>query len=377
MKINTYLFGEINLMTHCPLVGATESLGFLTNVHESFSGIEERDCLRETPKQAFSFSYQAMSNFFDEEYDAIREMWAVPFLQDAQEVGTIAIAESVVSCYTSIADLRPNTLAAIYSDTEFEIVEIESIDANSVTLYEPTTIYFENAKIAPVRVGYFEGDIDRTYSGSFTSANVSFRVQDSIELSEGVPQQYKGNDLYFPIFRNSTKDYEARISKQQDFIDYDVGGFATRTRHLNSRVYRTWNIRTIGNAELYDFKRFLFRRKGMYKPFWMPLHENNIIHKATGTITNSINVQRTDMIKRKNLALLVNDTWKAVEVTNIVNVNGNTTRLDFASSLNIQAKDIRKISYLGLYRFNSDTIELNYSSNGVVNASIPIVEILG
>lgn len=376
MKINTSLFGELTFLNYCPLEGAVESLEFVTNIHESFSGIEERDSLRAEPKQTFGFNYNSLAKYFDVQYQDIRKKWAIPFLQDSQLVGDIAIDDTVITCNTTIADLRPDTLAVIYSGSEFEIVEVKTVNLNNIVLYSKVKKAFVDAWIAPVRVGYFDGEIKRSYLAGNINSSVSFRAVDSIILDSVAPPQYKGDDLYTFEFTNTMATFEESISQQQNMIDYNIGGFATWTNHTNARVNRTWNAQLVGNQELYDFKRFLFRRMGMFKPFWLPLHERNLQLKSTGLIVDYIEVVRTDYITRKNIALLVNNAWIAVSVSEITS-SGLTTRLDLSAPLSIQAADIKAISYLGLYRLNSDTISLNYIGGDVVNAQVPLIEIHG
>ena len=51
MKIQTSQFGEVHVLTNCPLLNSTERLEWMTEVHESFDGNEERYPLRDVPRR--------------------------------------------------------------------------------------------------------------------------------------------------------------------------------------------------------------------------------------------------------------------------------------------------------------------------------------
>ena len=67
MKIQTQ-YGEVHVLTNCPLLDSTERLEFKTEVHESFDGSEDRYIQRDVPRQVLSFNYvnmqKAMGDIF-------------------------------------------------------------------------------------------------------------------------------------------------------------------------------------------------------------------------------------------------------------------------------------------------------------------------
>ena len=76
MKIQT-AYGEVHVLTNCPLLESTERLEFLTEMHESFDGSEERNALRDAPRQILSFKYvqmqKAMGDLFHMLYANLRK----------------------------------------------------------------------------------------------------------------------------------------------------------------------------------------------------------------------------------------------------------------------------------------------------------------
>lgn len=377
MRVNTTLYGELTLLNHCPLVGAVESMGFVTAINRSFNGTEDRQPLRDTPQQSISLAYVAMPNYFDVEYTDIRKRWAIPFDQEIQYVGDVANGATVINCDTSLSDFRDNSLALLKNGSEFRVVEIETVNPDSLDLLNQVS-GIVNATISPLRVCIIDGDIGRSYNTTYQDSVVLFKVIDTTELPEQLPSQiYKGKDLYYPTLYTDNGRLETRIRRQQDLVDYSIGLFATRTRELNSNVLKNWNFQTDNRVELINFKKFLFRRLGMFRDFYMPSFEQNMKLKNTGLVTNSIDVERTNYIERKNISLWICSEWRSFEVLSITQPNSTTTRLNLSQPVNEQASAIKRISYLGLYRLNSDSVDINYGGNGFATISIPLVELSG
>ena len=82
MKIQTSQFGEVHVLTNCPLLNSTERLEWMTEVHESFDGNEERYPLRDTPRQILSFNYvqmrKEMGDMFHMLSANLRKQWGIP-----------------------------------------------------------------------------------------------------------------------------------------------------------------------------------------------------------------------------------------------------------------------------------------------------------
>lgn len=375
MRINTTLFGSLNLLTHCPLVGAVETYDFLTAINESFNGIEERTPLRDKPKQKFSIGFSNLSTDFIEQYVDIRRKWAVPFNQEIQYVGTVS--GDMIACDVNASDFRADSLALIKSGNDIRIAEIEEVLADGLKLYSAID-EIQDATIAPLKICIIDGDIQRNLKLTHVVNGVKFLVVDVNEIQEEYPIQFKSKDIYFLEFKESDASFISSISKQQDLIDYDVGLFSTRTHWNNSKFFREWNPVFKTRAELFKFKKFMFRRLGKFREFWLPTNERNLILKNTGNITTTVDVEliNVNWRDRKNLAFKVGGEWIARTATLVSTVNGNT-RFVLDQPLNVNASNVELISYLGLYRLNTDTIEIDFLGNSVARSSLALVELNG
>ena len=99
MKIQTK-YGEAHVLTNCPLLNSTERLEWITEVHESFDGSEERYITRDAPRQILSFNYinmrKAMGDMFHMLYANLRKQWGIPLPQFRQGIPDIEDNDFVI-----------------------------------------------------------------------------------------------------------------------------------------------------------------------------------------------------------------------------------------------------------------------------------------
>ena len=127
MKIQTQ-YGEVHVLTNCPLLNSTERLEFKTEVHESFDGNEERYIQRDAPRQVLSFNYvnmqKAMGDIFHMLYANLRKQWGIPLPQFRQPISDMVDSDFIImDTKAHSADLRVG-FALIESAAGFQVVEI-------------------------------------------------------------------------------------------------------------------------------------------------------------------------------------------------------------------------------------------------------------
>ncbi|MBI1450325.1 hypothetical protein IL972_00030 [Acinetobacter sp. FL51] len=379
MLFSTELFGDVVLLTSPALVGATEKIGFKTDIFESKNGFEIRTPLRDKARQTLGFSSVAIrkeiAQHFNVQYGGIRKNWAVPLYQESQYVGSVD--SDFIECRTDIYSFYANSLAVLRNGSEFKIIEIASVESNGLKLAAP--IAMANAKLYPVRLCFINGDIARQISGVHAHASITFNVIDEIELKESTPAQFLGDDLYFFCLTYSGGSMEATISQQQDIIDNQVSVVFQDTNWNFARYSKQYRAVIKNQAELYDYRRFLFRRQGRFRPFWLPTYESNMRCKSTGLVSSVLLVEHDQHKQladlRKHIAIKSNGNWTAHTITASAPVAGNSIQVTISPALNKNASTIERISYLGLHRLDADNVELNYQGANIVEANVMIIEI--
>ena len=379
MKLTTENFGEVILLTLPTLVGATESITFKTDIFESKSGAETRIPLKDKARQMLSFSSIAIKNElvqnFNVQWGGIRKNWAVPLAQESQFVGDVSA--DFIMCRTDIYSFYSGCLALLKNDTEQILVEVKAVEADRLLLADVVSI--SNAKLYPVRVCFINGEISRQISNIYAQSSIAFIVIDEPEVAESVPQQFLNEDLHNFCLMLDGGRLEATISQNQNIIDNEVGPIFQNSDWSFARYSKQFRTILRNHQELHEYRQFLFRRRGKYRPFWLPTYEANMRCKSTGFVS-SVMLIESDQYKqlgnaRKHIAVRSNQIWTAHTITASALVSGSTVQVTISPALNKNASSIERISYLGLHRLDADSIDLHYQGAGNVEVTVPILEI--
>jgi hypothetical protein len=142
-------------------------------------------------------------------------------------------------------------------------------------------------------VCFINGDISRQISGIHAQASITFIVIDEPEVLESEPIQFLSHDLYF--FGCFWQWYGGNISQQQNMINNEVGVIYQNSDWDFARYSKQY--RAVIHRKMYAYRQFLFRRKGKYRPFWLPTYEANMRCKSTGFIS-SVMLIESDQYKQ-------------------------------------------------------------------------------
>lgn len=401
MKIQTQ-FGEVHVLTNCPLLSSTERLEWMTEVHESFDGNEERYPLRDTPRQILSFNYvqmrKEMGDMFHMLSASLRGQWGIPLRQVKRAIPNVVDDDYIpLETNSTIADLRVgfafiessegNLVVEIIERGRYIIVQEEIRDPETdeviqelETEYQDgfrlaTNITVTNAVMMPLRICIIDGDASINAGGFWSNASMVFRVlaEDLPEHAGDAAEQYKDQDIYFKPLLLDGDSIEISMSQHQNMVDNSVGGFQSFTHHARVKQSKPFKSLIRSWDEFQEFRRFLFRRGGRYRPFWLPLYERHLNILNAGMITTSLSTNTKYLIEadRKHIAVKRRDgSWTAHQIT--AKTGGSLT---VSPAINAQRNEIQTICYMGLYRFDADQIEFQFLGAGISQVTIPILEL--
>jgi hypothetical protein len=380
-KITTVLFGDLALLEFQPEAPASESLEFLTDILESYNGLEQRLQLRSKPRQMISYTVPLHSwdiaQSFNTSYGAIGKKWAVPIWSENQYVGTILSSAASITCNTTLYDIRASSLALLYAnENSWQIVEIGTITGTSVNVTN-TLSYMTNCYLIPIRLGWIEGQISGNTNGHSKKITISFEIEDNLEIIPAAPTQYLSNDIYYTPSLLQNGSLTRSIQDNMQKMDGDLGIVRRQFPWKNARYGSGYNTITINRTEYIDYKNFIHRRAGKFRSFWMPTFEQNLRIVSTGTITTTIIIEADSFNSytfRPNIAILANGVWYPRVVSNPVSQPANRLQLTLNSALNVDASKITTACYLGLNRLNTDKIEMQWAE-GIMESSINILEL--
>jgi hypothetical protein len=382
-KITMSLFGELALLPYPAMIGASESIEYLTEIIESHDGTEQRQQLRSLPRQTLSYSYpitkDRMAAAFNMQYGAIAKNWAVPLWAEGQDIAQVLAHETSIACDTTIHDLRPNSLALLRSnDTVWQIIEISTITATSISVSNDLK-YQQNARLYPVRIGWTNDPIERKVNGVFVNSSMKFKIDDLREVAEIVPGQYLGDDIYFACPLLGGDSLGRSLQQRIDILDQSLGVIARRTPWSNARYSTPLYSLLKSKQEIYEYRTFLSRCQGKFRAFWMPSFEFNMSVMSVGTVSNTVLIKPDsylDYAPRTHIAIKTNDgTYHTNTITASSVVAGGLIQLTLTTALNIDASTIQKISYLGLYRLDTDSIDLIFIGKNMAQTQVNIIEL--
>ena len=232
----------------------------------------------------------------------------------------------------------------------------------------------------PMKKALIIGDVKHITNGGESFVQIKFVIDEPLQIGSDVtnPLQFIDDDIYYfeTICDNKAN---RKISKIQDIIDFDLGYIKSLSSHNNSSYIDTLRFILDGPSEIREYKEFLFRRVGRLLQFWLPTFEDDIEHVSTGAITTTLLVKRDSidefMLDRVYICIFTNDGLKhPVEIDSIQIIDSERVQFNFSTSVGIDASEIVKISYLGYNRLDTDSVELRWVGNGVVESEVTYAE---
>jgi hypothetical protein len=299
-------------------------------------------------------------------YKGVALKWAIPYWPEREKISISAGATTVDSEY----QLEPTSLAILWqSSSRWEVIEVDS-DYGISTVQEN----YYGAWIIPLRVGKivpsprFSQDTTRGLFSFFFRSDDNYD-RDTVELT-----QYQGYDFYDDDCLLMGQDgLSDTIVKRVDTMDNVTGIVSTYSPWDCTRRERQYRILNTSREGYNDFRNFIYRRAGRYRPFWMPTGYTDLELVSTGVLGSTVSVKliETDSC-RSHIAFKANDQWYPFEIESVV--DGTNTNLFLTESVGIDAADVQKISYLGLHRLSVDRIEIEHLAGDQTQSSFPILE---
>ena len=374
---------EYILLTKCPLLETTERYEFKTDVHQSFdASSEERIPLLDAARQSFNWSMIAfreeVPEMFNDLYSWMRKDYLVPQPLESQLVGDLS--DDFIEVDTLNLGVNVGSLILVYANQNYQVREVTEIGRYEVIEGVPTyidgyrlneAVTATNAQIQPLRKVIIAGNPTSQANGLMFKPTLNLRVLDSVEYPMSAePQQYKGDDLYFTPLLLDGDFLDINFEQHQSIVDGEIGQFWQFTHWINPLINKNFRVIMRNRQEYIDYKKWFYRRRGRLNPFWMPSYQNNF--NFISRSASSITVKNDDYLSdRKNIAIKANGAWTAHSVTS-TSISGQNIVMNLTPQPPI---NIERVSYLGLYRLNSDAVEFYFKGADIVEATVPIVEI--
>jgi len=315
---------------------------------------------------------------FNDLYSWMRKEFLVPQPLESQLVGNLS--DDFIECDTSNLVINVGALILVSASGVSLVVEVTEIGRYEVIEGVPTyidgyrlneAVTANNAQIQPLRKVIIAGNPTSQANSLMFKPTLNLRVLDSIEYPMSAePQQYKGDDLYFTPLLLDGDFLDINFQQHQAIVDGEIGGFWQFTHWFNPLISKNLRVLMKSRQDYIDFKKWFYRRRGRLNPFWMPSYQNNF--NFISRSASSITVKNDNYLSyRNNIAIKANGAWTAHSVTS-TSISGSNIVMNLTPPPPV---NIERVSYLDLYRLDSDAVEFYFKGADIVEATVPIVEI--
>lgn len=368
-----------------PRPGLRETLEWRTHVMVSEDGTEERTEVRTAPRQFFRMECFVprglQSRIVNLLYGARASQWWVPVWPQMQSVGAVTAGELSLTCETRYSEFRDDGMILLWQGPDrYQVLQMDTVASDTELTLTEETEAFEAALLMPLRRGVLTADPARTFDGSSSSLELSFQIEDNAELTVADPAQFLSADAYFePGLLDGGRLVEDTVMRV-DAFDPGLGVISYDSPWAAPRPARAHRMLADGVAEAWALREFLHRRRGRSVGFWQPSFENDLRVNDSGPITTALSVRRdgfTDYAaERVHIAVeTAAGDWLPRTITSATPLGPDEVQLVLSSSLGVDAEDIRRISYMGFKRLDTDRVEITYTGALVAEAAVATLEI--
>lgn len=363
--------------------GILERLAWLTAVLASPTGAEQNRALRQSPRRTFEATFlvdgPARSYLDLSVYGWSRYRWALPIWPDIVWLGTpLSLGATVLPCDTAGRDFVAGGLAMLRDadpdrPRRYEVVEIDAIAGDSLTLLKPTAqAWPAGTRLYPVRLAQLaQAPQTRRLSDRAVRAQVQFEL---VEASDW-PAVWPGT-LYrgFPVLTTPPEESEELTGRWQALQETleDPTGF-DRITTTSPTPYALQQHRWLlhGRSEQAAFRSLLYAFEGRCKAAWVPTFAADLDPVATITAAGvTIDIAAVDYprfaqlgVGRRDLRIeLFDGTAFHRRITGASTLDADTERLllDAALGMDVTPDQVRRISFMALCRQETDSVEIRH-----------------
>lgn len=363
----------------------TEILDFLTDIRSHPAG-EVRESLRDAtqvlqlgfrlaPEEAMMAQARFRENTAGE--------WHVPIWSDASwiEAGVAAGASTLAA--PEEADYRPGGLAIVLrSWTEWEVVQIASVGAGSLTLAGPPVSKDYPGPVLVAPVGVFISPLGLQFAEDFATVDMEleFRRVDNIDLGASDLQAHLG----YPVLADGAvivAPLDGAITQALDVIDSGFGKVAIEEVQLYKRRRGLLSFADADRSKRWARKRFLHHLRGRDQAFWRPSFRRDftIVEAFSGTLMRTEQAAWPDPSTLVGRSVQIDTDGTLIHrAISGASVNGAELEITLDSAPPITVPASARLSLMTLGRLDADRIEIEHQFTGrgfVSRCEVPTIEV--
>jgi hypothetical protein len=370
-------------------VPVEERLEWVTDVLTSYNGNEQRIALRTNPRRTIDYQFMIDNGSDRRKFEAMlfnwgARTWMMPVWMEGQ-----TLTSEMTAGATSMVVTRQDGnwqdggyCIVMTAAFEYEIIKISTISGDTVNFRNPTELTWPAGSVYYPAVTGIIGEKQglTRFNGDTEYGRCTFQILETETVGADSPTTYRGMPVITepPHWQaDITNDYARKLRK----IDYRVGKFAVEDEAGMpfSIISHHWTCD--GKAEIDSLRKFVYARAGKQKAVWLPTFANDLlVVGAIGSSSTYIDVEHCFIVRhlwghmnRRDIMIeMVNGNRYYRRVTDAVELSTTVERLTINSAIGVAAdpEDIRRVSWLALARFDSDSISLAWRHDDWVDCSM-------
>lgn len=369
---------------------------FLTDVLESQSGVEQVLSLIEYPLQSFEFQFvldgtdrQRFENLL---FGAQSQLLAIPLWHE--DVFTTAAASlsatSISVSSTTDADFRVGGYAIVFtSPTSYDIVLLSAVATGTLTFATTPLLagYAAGTRVAPIRLGYIIGNPQTARPPKNVKRfRLVFRVKDNdtgmFTGSTSGWSSLSSKVVIDDVDVMESNEKSGEMDHRVTIIDSETGVVDVRTDwDTNKRTQpKTFAMRS--RAQYRKVKRLLLALRGPQRSWYKPTYDEDFTVVATltsGAFTMDVsNIGYTKQVQSRSPRNVIrveftDGTSVDRTIASSVEVSATVERLTLsvAWASTKLATEVRRVMYLELSRFRTDTFAFNHRGPANITLTAP------
>lgn len=313
--------------------------------------------------------------------------FGVPHWAEKTKTTTAALAgDLTLACDTTKRSFREGGAVIVFHDAnKWESRTISELTASGVTLTTPLEHDWPSgSRVYPMLPGFAATSVSTSWvTDSVMRVSLQFQLEPSEAPSNltqvAPPLTYNGQELYLGKI-NWREALPVRFESNSPRQDKGTGKLRTIPTSGFAFIKRehTWLVKNIDEAD--KLRQFLARRKGVARRVYMPsgtsdftLTKDALVSESTIDVTDN---QYAGLIgshpaRRRVIIVFRDGTYLCRKIMSSSVVDGTGTArllLDTPHGRDILKKDVKRISFLALYRMASNNFTIRWLTDTVGEA---------
>lgn len=375
-------------------VAYSETYTWTTAVSATYSNREQRQKIARSPRRALRYTAR-LARGLNQLYDSSTFGWQgrfyiLPIWHETKRLD-VAVPDgaTVIPVDTSGMSISAGSSIVLYVDARNnEMGEVLTFTPSSITLRGALAKpWAAHTKVMPCSDALpITGFSERRVLPNHVEAPVAMVLDPAAGLL-GLPdvpaaQLYRDEEVYYPE-SDWANGIDTSLSPNNLIVDYARGRIASTRRGdfpAIGRSYR-WMVKT--EEQIRSLKAFFARRAGRFRPVWAPsgLDDFTLVEpiETVGVSIVVANNEYASLVNlhpaKRDIAIILRD--GTVHARRIMSAQGAADRLvlglDAGFTQGIRLEEVKRVSYLGLYRLSEDYVTFNYRTNSVAIVEADLV----